>query len=107
MPSKISGEQTVSEPTVEQQVAELVKPGILVVFYLSDGTTARARYPAGTIEDVESTLALARRTGKLLAVDSADSDRDAAMQTYLVPQHVVMVKIERAGDLLGAVERAR
>jgi hypothetical protein len=26
--------------TVEQQVAELVKPGILVAFYLSDGSTA-------------------------------------------------------------------
>jgi hypothetical protein len=91
------------DPT--QIVADLTTPGILVAFYLSDGTTARARYPAGTIEDVETTLSLAKRSGKLLAVDSADSDDDHAMEIYLVPQHVVMVKIEKssAGVLLGKV----
>jgi hypothetical protein len=85
-----------ADPT--QIVADLTTPGILVAFYLSDGTTARAHYPAGTIEDVETTLSLAKRSGKLLAVDSADSDTDASMQIYLVPQHVVMVKIEKPLD---------
>lgn len=91
------------DPT--QIIADLTTPGILVAFYLSDGTTARARYPAGTIEDVETTLSLAKRTGKLIQVDEADSDTDHTMDIFIVPSHVVLVKIEKnsAGGLLGAV----
>jgi hypothetical protein len=82
-------------------IADLTAPGVVVVYYLSDGSTARARYLAGTIEDVEATLSVARRTGKSIQVDSADSGTDGTMEIYLVPQQVVMVKIERAGDPLG------
>lgn len=60
--------------TVEQQVAELIKPGVLVAFYLSDGSTARSRYihdgARPIIEDVETTLSVAKRSGKLIQVDS-------------------------------------
>jgi hypothetical protein len=31
------------EQSVEQQVLDLVRPGVQIIFYLSDGTTARVR----------------------------------------------------------------
>jgi hypothetical protein len=78
---------------------------VVVTYYLSDGSTARARYPAGDIEAVEDTLRLARRTGKLLQVDSIDNLKEENMDRYIVPSAVVAVMIERAAvaDLLGAV----
>lgn len=86
-------------------IADLVKPGVVVAYYLSDGSTARARYPHDgarpVVEDVEATLALAKRTGKLLAVDSIDAETDATMDTFIVPQHVIAVRVEKGLDLAG------
>jgi hypothetical protein len=33
-----------------------------------------------------------------------DAETDAIMDTYIVPQHVIAVRAEKAGDLLGGVE---
>lgn len=94
--------------TADQQVAELVKPGVLIAYYLSDGSTARARYKHDgarpVIEDVETTLSVAKRSGKLIQVDSIDAETNATMDTFIVPQHVIAVRIEKAGDLLAKVD---
>jgi hypothetical protein len=37
-------------------IADLVKPGVAVSYHLSDGSTARASYVAGGIENVETLL---------------------------------------------------
>jgi hypothetical protein len=37
-------------------------------------------------------------------VDSTTAETDATMDTYAVPQYVIAVRIETAGDLLGATE---
>jgi hypothetical protein len=52
---------------------------------------------------VETTLSLAKRTEKLIQVDSIDEETSASMDTYVIPQHIVAVRIEKQGDLLGAV----
>jgi hypothetical protein len=100
---KISGERVSDNP--DNLIADLTTPGVVVAYYLSDGSSARARYPAGTIEDVETTLSVAKRTGKLIQVDSIDTLKGENMDTYIVPSAVIAVRVERAaaGDLLGAV----
>jgi hypothetical protein len=52
---------------------------------------------------VETTLSLAKRTGKLINVDSIDEETGSSMDTQVVPAHIVAVRIEKQGDLLGAV----
>jgi hypothetical protein len=91
--TKIPREKRRTVSTVEQQIADLIKPGVVDAWYLSDGSTARSRYPHDgarpVIEDVEATLSLAKRSGKLIQVDSIDAETDSAMDTFIVPQHVV------------------
>jgi hypothetical protein len=94
-----------SESTVEQQIAELVRPGVLVAFYMADGSTARSRYvhdgARPVVEDVEATLSVAKRSGKLLQVDSIDAETDSTMDTFIVPSHVIAVRVEKKLDLAG------
>jgi hypothetical protein len=95
------------DSAVEQQIQDLVRPRVLVVYYLSDGTTARARYfhdrQRSVIEDVADTLFAAQKKGRLIQVDSSDIDNGAQFDIYIHPAHIVEIKIEKAGDLLGAV----
>ena len=44
-----------------------------------------------------------KKTGKLIQVDSIDEERDYNMDIFIVPQHVVTVRIEKSGDRLEAV----
>jgi hypothetical protein len=52
---------------------------------------------------VETTLSVAKRSGKLIWVNSADIDTGSGMDIYTVRQQVVIVKIEKALDLTAAV----
>jgi hypothetical protein len=76
-----------------------------VAFYLSDGTTARSRYlhdgQRPVIEDVETTLSVAKRSGKLIQVDSLEAETDSTMDTFIVPSHVIAVRAEKKLDLVG------
>jgi hypothetical protein len=92
---------------VDTLIADLVAPGVLVVYYLSDGTTARARYfhdgARPIIKDIQDTLTAAKESNSLIQVESSDIDDGAQFDIYIHPDHIVEVKIEKAGDLLGAV----
>ena len=46
---------------------------------------------------------LSKKTGKLIQVDSIDGERDYNLDIFIVPQHVVTVRIEKSGDRLEAV----
>jgi len=63
-------------------------------------STMRAR---PFIEDLETTLSAAKRSGKLLQVDSIDAETDSTMDTYVSAHHVIAVRVEKGLDLAGAV----
>jgi hypothetical protein len=66
---------------------------VLVAYYLSDGTTARARYPwdgkSDAVEAVETLIREKKRSGSGLAVDSLDSEQDANAERFIAPSHIV------------------
>jgi hypothetical protein len=86
--------------------ADLVKPGVAVSYHLTDGSTARARYPfpagSDSVEGVENLLREKRRTGRLLAVDSIDDLEEAGTNLYVVVQHIVAVTVQEGFDLMAA-----
>jgi hypothetical protein len=53
--TKYSDRSPVAE-SPDNLIADLVKPGVAVSYHLSDGSTARASYVAGGIENVETLL---------------------------------------------------
>jgi hypothetical protein len=83
-------------------VVDLVKPGFSVSYHLSDGSTARARYLAGSIENVEALLQQKRDTGQLLQVDSIDDDEGAGSDLYVAVSHIVAVRVQKGFDLIAA-----
>ena len=96
------------DPT-ENLAADLRKPGRVVAYYLSDGSTARAAYlhddARPMVLDVMDTLAAAKEAGKLIQVDSIDDDDGHSLELFIDPNHVVSVKVEKAAasDSLGKV----
>jgi hypothetical protein len=87
-------------------IADLVKPGVLVCYYMSDASTARARYrhdgARPVILEVQDTLRAEREAGSLIQVNSIDAERDQAMDIFISAGHVIAVRIEKAADMLGA-----
>jgi hypothetical protein len=78
------------------------QPSLIVAYYMSDSSTARASYghdgQRPVIEDVE-TLCESKPSGKLIQVDSIDAETDLTMDTFIVPSHVIAVRIEKGLDL--------
>jgi predicted DNA-binding WGR domain protein len=74
---------------------------VSVAYYLSDGSTARARYPfdgqSDAVEEVETLIREKRRTGFGLAVDSLDSDQGVTAERFISPAHVVAWVVSAAG----------
>jgi hypothetical protein len=93
--------------STDNLVADLTAPGVLVFYYLADGTTARARYfhdgARPIIEDVEDTLKASQEAGKLIPVDSLDSEVGGTLRRYIVPAAVVAVGHEEQTDVLAPV----
>jgi hypothetical protein len=95
-----------SDPT-DNLITDLVTPGVLVVYYLSDGTTARARYYHDSarpiILDIQDTIKAAKESSSLIQVESSDIDDGAQFDIWIHPDHIVEIKIEKQADPLGAV----
>jgi hypothetical protein len=91
----------------ENLAADLRPHGVTVAFQMVDGTTARNNYlhdgKADVISDVETTLSVAKRSGKMIQVDSIDDDHGHHMELFIVPSQVVAVKVEKVFDVVGAV----
>jgi hypothetical protein len=89
-------------------IAELVKEGVTVAYYMRDGSTARATYrhdnARPVVLDVEDTLRASKEQGKLIMVDSIDGENDFTMDTFISPDQAIAVRVEEAGDLLGAMK---
>jgi hypothetical protein len=86
----------------EPLLADLVKPGVQVSYHMGDGSTARASYVAGSIENVEALLQQKRDSGQLLQVDSIDDDEGAGADLYVVVQEIVAVRIQKGFDPVAA-----
>jgi hypothetical protein len=69
---------------------------------MGDGSTARASYVAGSIENVEALLQQKRDSGQLLQVDSIDDDEGAGADLYVVVQEIVAVRIQKGFDPVAA-----
>jgi ribosomal protein L18E len=91
----------------ENLAASLRPHGVTVAFQLVDGTVARNNYAhdgqAPVISDVETTLSVAKRSGKMIQVDSIDDDCGYNMDLFIVPSQVVAVKVEKVFDVVGVV----
>jgi hypothetical protein len=87
-------------------IANLVQQGVAVAFYLSDGTTARQRYPWDSGKDlaeaVELTISVAKRTGKGIQVESMDDGGGDGNLRFIAPAHIVAWVIEPGFDLTAA-----
>jgi hypothetical protein len=96
----------VADPSTDDLILDLVKPGVQVSYHMGDGSTARCAYPfpAGSdpLEGVENLLREKRRTGSLLAVDSIDDDEGAGSDLYVVAQEIVAVRVQKGFDLIAA-----
>jgi hypothetical protein len=86
----------------ENLIADLVDRGVSVSYHLSDGSTARARYLAGSVENVETLLQQKRDSGQLLQVDSIDDDEGAGSDLYVVVRAIVAVRVQKGFDLMTA-----
>jgi hypothetical protein len=91
------------DPSTDNLIADLVTSGVLVVYYLSDGTTARARYfhdgKRPIILDIQDTITAAKESNSLVQVKSSDIDDGAQFDIYIHPDHIVEIKIEKQGIL--------
>ena len=78
--------------TTARLVADPSLTSVSVAYYLSDGSTARARYPwdgqGDAVEAVETLIREKRRSGSGLAVDSLDSDQDVNAERFISPNHI-------------------
>ena len=90
-----------------EQIAELVKPRVLVAFYMADGSTARSRYvhdgaPPGWLAKTWKTRSLLpREPGTSWPWTSIAAETDSTMDTFIVPQHVIAVRAGKKLDLAG------
>jgi hypothetical protein len=87
--------------TTARLAADPSLTSVLVAYYLSDGTTGRARYPwdgqSDAVEAVEMLIKEKKRSGSGLAVDSLDSDQDANAERFIAPSHIVAWVVSAAG----------
>jgi hypothetical protein len=88
-------------------IADLVARGVLVSFWLCDGTTARQRYPWDGGDDlaeaVETTISVAKRSGKGILVESLDSEEGGGKLRFISPSHIVSWTIQPEANLTAAL----
>jgi hypothetical protein len=77
--------------------------GVLYVRWFDSQKPLRTRWSTTCNRRRRSDPLSGKQSGKLSQVDTIDAETDATMDVYIVPQHVIAVRIEKMGDLLGAL----